>query len=59
MGKSPRNVIILPKDEKDLNVIINSHKQDDAMIALRLILQDIGIDSATTESLLEIPYPES
>jgi hypothetical protein len=58
-GKIPENVIILPKDEKDLNVIINSHKQDDAMIALRLILQDIGIDSATTKSLLEIPYPES
>jgi hypothetical protein len=51
--------MILPKNEKDLSAIIRSHKQDDGTIALRLILQDIGIDSVTVESLLQIPYSES
>jgi hypothetical protein len=54
-GRIPENVMILPKNEKDLSAIIRSHKQEDGTFALRQILQELGIDSATVESLLQIP----
>jgi hypothetical protein len=56
-GMLPDNVVILPKMDKDLNAIIGSHKNEDSAIGLRLILKDLGIDSATVENLLQIPYP--